>query len=134
MAAELPRLSGEWDSYYRYPSSGRGDDALWGRHVLEAMQEGNLLQLQSAPDSKSVVTMELQLDEAGQRAAGTWREETEPDGYYHGAVYEGTIEFEVGSDGQRLNGRWQGAGREGEMNSDVWDLVRPGVERTEDKA
>ena len=120
-------LSGRWQSFYRYPSSGRGNDAMWGRHVLEAIQTDDALHFESVPDSKSHVVIDVTMDESG-LASGTWREDTEPDGYYKGAVYEGTIELQPADGGERLNGTWHGKGKNGEMNSDIWELTRNGTE------
>ncbi|HSX30501.1 MAG TPA: hypothetical protein VLE99_01135 [Candidatus Saccharimonadales bacterium] len=117
-------LTGNWRSFYRYPSSGRGNDEQWGRHELAATQTGNAVEFESVDGSKSHVIITIKLSDGGKTATGTWREETNPEGYYKGAVYDGTIEFTVTADGRRLNGTWHGAGKEGEMNSDIWELVR----------
>jgi len=121
-------LSGNWRSFYRYPSSGRGGDEFWGRHVMIARQSGSSIHLESVPESKSHVIIDLEVDDAGQ-ATGTWREETELDGYYKGAIYEGTIELKVSEDGQRMSGIWHGEGSDGEMNTDVWELTKEGIEQ-----
>jgi hypothetical protein len=116
-------LSGDWNSYYRYSSSGRGDD-FWGQHLLQATQTGSKLRLESEAGAPSRIVMELELDAAGEAATGTWSEETDPEGYYKGKRFEGTIELKVADTGIRMNGVWHGAGTDGEMNSDVWDLAK----------
>ena len=120
-------FEGAWRSFYRYPSSGRDNDAMWGRHLLAATQTGGALHFESVPSSKSHVVIDVEISDDG-RASGTWREETDPDGYYQGAVYEGTIELTLAEDGSRFSGTWYGKGSGGEMNSDVWELVRDGAE------
>lgn len=124
---DVSDLSGLWRSFYRYPSSGRGGDEFWGRHIVQGTQSGNTLRLESVPDSKSYLLLELQLDQDAGTANGTWREETELDGYYEGAIYEGTIELKIVENGQRLSGIWHGKGKEGDMNSDVWEFTKNGI-------
>jgi hypothetical protein len=120
-------LEGLWRSCYRYPSSGRDSEEFWGRHTVRATHSGTSLKFESVPDSASHVTVELHMDRDG-KAAGTWREETDPHGYYKGAVYEGTIALSLSPDGKRLSGTWRGRGKNGEMNSDVWEITRDGVD------
>jgi len=116
-------LSGDWHSYYRYPSTGRGAD-FWGQNTLRASQNGTVLRFESLPESPSYVLLELELTEDGKMARGTWRERTDPDGYYEGAEYEGTIELRVAENGGRLNGVWHGTDKEGKVQSDIWELAR----------
>lgn len=120
-------LDGLWRSFYRYPSSGRDGDEFWGQHVVQATYTGDAVRLESVPGSKSHLLLELQLDPGGRTATGTWREETEQDGYYKGAVYEGTIDLEVSADGQRMSGTWHGKGTDGAVNSDVWEFTKNGI-------
>ena len=123
MTAPTGTFAGTWKSFYRYSSSSRGED-FWGQHVLAVTQTGDKIHLESTPDSKSQVTIDLQLSEDGRAATGTWRERTEPDGYYKGAVYDGTIELEVSPGGDRMSGTWHGKGKDGADNSDIWELVK----------
>jgi len=122
-------LGGLWQSFYRFASSGRAGDEFWGRHILAATQSGNMLHLESVPNSKSQVVLELELSADARKATGTWREQTDPTGYYKGVTYEGTIELEVTEDGQRMSGFWHGKGSDGEMNTDVWELTKNDVEQ-----
>lgn len=115
--------TGDWRSYYRYPSTGRAGD-YWGQHLLHATQDGNTIRLESGPESASQVTMELTLDIDGKIARGTWQERTDLEGYYKGAVYEGTIELNIAENGERMNGVWHGAGKDGAMNTDIWELAK----------
>jgi len=126
-------LEGLWRSFYRYPSSGRENDALWGRHLVGATVDGNNLHIESVPGSKSQVTIELTFAADG-TAEGTWREATNPDGYYKGVVYEGTITLKLSDDRRRLNGTWHGKGKGGEVNSDIWELTRDGIDEANSEA
>lgn len=119
----MVELSGNWRSYYRYPSTGRGED-FWGEHALRASQTGNSLTLESDPNSPSYVLMELELDTDSAMASGVWRERTDPGGYYKGLEYAGTVELKLAAKGDRMNGVWHGAGRNGKINSDIWELAK----------
>jgi hypothetical protein len=116
-------LVGDWNSYYRYPSTGRGED-FWGQDLLHAKQEGNKLTLETGSDSSSHQIAELELSPDGTIAQGVWAEDTDPDGFYEGRRFEGTVEFKITADGQRMSGIWHGAGRDGRMHSDVWELAK----------
>jgi hypothetical protein len=128
----MTKLSGDWHSYYRYPSSGRGDD-FWGQHILHATQTGDTsLVLKTGPESQSQVIMELELRPDEDLAVGTWQEHTDPNGYYKGVLYEGTIELKLAENGKRMNGVWHGAGKDGKMNSDIWELAKVNTEDISD--
>src|ERR1700761_5397954 len=99
----MVNLSGDWHSYYRYPSTSRGAD-FWGQNVLRATQDGRVLRFEAQPDGAEYVLLELELTEDGTMARGTWRERTDPDGYYKGAEYEGTIELRIAENGERMSG------------------------------
>ncbi len=116
-------LSGTWHSTYRYPSSGRGGD-FWSNHTLEATQKDTTVELKSDSGGLSHVSMSLACDFSAGTATGAWHEQTNPEGYYEGREYEGTVTFVIAPDGQRLDGTWQGEGKDGTTNSDVWYLSR----------
>jgi hypothetical protein len=59
----------------------------------------------------------------GQVVTGTWTEQTDPDGYYKGAVYHGAIQLLSEPSGHRMTGRWIGFGRELEINDGPWTLT-----------
>jgi len=116
-------FSGDWYSHYRYPSSGSGDN-FWGQHLLRATQDGNRLIIQNGVDSPSHVVIELELRLDEQIAIGTWRERTDSGGHYKGAMYQGTIELKIVENGTRMSGIWHGTGKDGSMNSDIWELTK----------
>jgi len=117
-------LTGDWHSYYRYPSSGRGGDSFWGQDLLHASHNGDTLKFETGPDSAAHIVIDLKLSQDGTMASGTWYERTDPNGYYKGAEYEGTIELHVVGNGERLNGVWHGKGSDGTMHSDIWELAK----------
>jgi len=53
---------------------------------------------------------------------GTWTEETNPGGYYQGAVYHGAIQMLVEPTGRKMSGKWAGFGRDFDVNTGPWSL------------
>jgi hypothetical protein len=115
------RLSGIWHSRYLYHSTGR-DQEFEGQHYVVLRQRGDRLVGQSLPHSTgSHLDLELSVD--GSIATGTWTERTSPTGYYHGAVYHGTIQLVVNPMGRAMNGKWLGFGANFKVNTGEWDLA-----------
>ena len=81
-------LTGIWLSSYDYESTGRGS-TFTSHHYVAVVQHGARLQVRSMPGSRSRLLMDLTAN--GQVLTGTWTEETNPAGYYQGAVYHGAI-------------------------------------------
>ena len=114
-------LTGIWLSRYEYVSSGRGGQTYSSLHYCMIIQHGDRLQLRSLPGTApSRLGMDLVAD--GMAITGTWKEATNPDGYYKGSVYSGAIQLLLDPTGHRMNGRWLGYGREWEINDGVWTL------------
>jgi len=111
-------LTGIWLSKYTYPSSSRGK-VYTGAHNVLLIHRGSKVQARSI-GSPSRLLMDLTAD--GSVLTGTWREETDPDGYYRGATYHGAIQLTVGPSGHRMKGQWAGFGKDGEVNSGPWTL------------
>jgi transcriptional regulator with XRE-family HTH domain len=111
-------LTGIWLSKYQYPSSSRGKVYSGAHHVL-LIHRGSKVQVRSI-GSPSKLLMDLTAE--GNVLTGTWREETDPDGYYRGATYHGAIQLTVGPSGHRMKGQWAGFGKDGEVNSGPWTL------------
>jgi transcriptional regulator with XRE-family HTH domain len=111
-------LTGIWLSKYQYPSSSRGKVYSGAHHVL-LIHRGSKVQARSI-GSPSKLLMDLTAE--GNVLTGTWREETDPDGYYRGATYHGAIQLTVGPSGHRMKGQWAGFGKDGEVNSGPWTL------------
>jgi DNA-binding transcriptional regulator YiaG len=113
--------SGVWLSRYEYYSSGRGD-TFTGRHYVVLLQHGDRLTVRSLPGSSdSPLTMDLTVD--GSVIAGTWVEQTAPQGYYRGARYHGAIQLLAEPTRRRLTGKWVGFGKEMDVNTGPWELV-----------
>jgi transcriptional regulator with XRE-family HTH domain len=111
-------LTGIWLSKYKYPSSSRGQ-VYTGAHNVLLIHRGSKAQVRSI-GSPSRLLMDLTAD--GSVLTGTWREETDPDGYYRGATYHGAIQLTIGPSGHRMKGQWAGSGKDGEVNSGPWTL------------
>jgi transcriptional regulator with XRE-family HTH domain len=114
-------LTGIWLSKYEYPSSSRGQWYAGAHHVL-LIQRGSQIQARSIGSPSKLL---IDLTAEGNVLTGTWREETDPAGYYRGATYHGAIQLTVGPSGHRMKGQWAGFGKDGEVNSGPWilDLV-----------
>jgi hypothetical protein len=120
-APALGLLTGIWLSRYEYTSSSRGGKVFDGCHHLLLVQRGTRVQARSiAGSAPSRLIMDLTAD--GAVLTGTWREETDPAGYYAGAVYHGAIQLVTGPSGHRMKGQWTGFGKDGEVNTGPWQL------------
>jgi hypothetical protein len=119
-AAQGP-LTGIWRSTYEYVSSGRGGKSFSSEHYLVLIQYGTKLQARSLPESAtSRLAMDLTVN--GQVVTGAWTEQTEPDGYYQGAVYHGAIQMLLEPTGRKMTGKWVGFGRDFDVNTGAWRL------------
>ena len=112
-------LTGIWLSGYEYESTGRGASFM-SRHYVAVVQHGGRLQARSMPGSRSRVMMDLTAN--GQVLTGTWTEETNPVGYYRGAVYHGAIQLLLEPTGRKMTGKWVGFGRDFDLNTGPWNL------------
>lgn len=114
-------LTGIWHSWYDYVSSGRDGQTFTGHHYVIVIQHGARLQVRSiAGSSDSPLMMDLTVN--GQVVTGTWTEQTNPDGYYQGAVYHGAIQMLLEPTGRKMSGQWAGFGRDFEVNTGPWTL------------
>ena len=116
----MTSYAGIWLSRYEYFSSSRNATFTSEHHVL-VEEDGDLLTVNSvsgSADSDLWMTLAVQ----GGVATGTWTENTDPDGYYHGARYDGALRLEVDAGGRYMTGKWIGFGRNGEANTGPWTL------------
>lgn len=118
-------FSGVWRSHYRYPSSGRGGE-FDGEHYVQIHRRGHFLIIESLPDvNKSYLLIKLTVD--GNIATGTWEEETDPNGYYKGAVYNGAIQLVTDGEHKRLSGKWLGHNKESTIEAGPWEIEYSGA-------
>jgi transcriptional regulator with XRE-family HTH domain len=120
-AGQYGPLSGIWLSAYQYYSSGRGQSFTGTHHVL-VLQRGARLMARSLPRAAGSL-LSLDMSANGQVITGTWTEQTDPAGYYKGAVYHGAIQLLAEPSGHRMTGRWIGFGRDLEINDGPWTLT-----------
>lgn len=118
-AARYGPLTGIWLSEYEYPSSGRG--TLVNRHYVVMLQRGARLMVRSVPAARSALSMDMAVN--GHVVTGTWTEQTDPAGYYRGAVYHGAVQLLLDPTGHRMAGEWVGFGREMTVNHGTWSLT-----------
>jgi hypothetical protein len=69
----------------------------------------------------------MDLTANGQVLTGTCTEETDPAGYYPGAVYHGAIQLLLEPTGRKMTGRkmtgkWVGFGRDFDLTTGPWTL------------
>lgn len=113
-------LNGIWLSRYTFESSGRGKTYSSGHYVM-VIQHGAKLQIRSLPDTAAGrLLMDLTVN--GATVTGTWTEETNPGGYYQGAVYHGAIQMLLEPSGRKMSGKWVGFGRDFDLNTGPWSL------------
>ena len=118
--SEAAPLNGIWLSRYRYESSGRGAWFDSGHYVL-VVQQGARVHVRSLPrTAPGRLIMDLTVN--GQAITGTWTEETNPGGYYQGAVYHGAIQMLLEPSGRKMAGQWAGFGRDFDVNTGPWSL------------
>lgn len=123
-------LTGIWLSEYSYPSSSR-NKIYTSRHYTLILQRGQGLMVRSLPKQESMLSLDLTVN--GHMTKGNWTEITANGGYYHGSVYDGTIQMEINQAGDRMKGKWLGFGRDpGEINDGPWTFTR--VDAKYDKA
>jgi transcriptional regulator with XRE-family HTH domain len=113
-------LNGIWVSRYTYESSGRGA-SFSSAHYTLLLQHGAQLQVRSLPETAAGRLM-LDLAVNGAVVTGTWTEETNPGGYYQGAVYHGAIQMLLEPSGRKMAGKWVGFGRDFDLNTGPWSL------------
>lgn len=116
---------GIWKSSYSYPSSGRGKE-FEGHHFVRAHKKDNHLVFESAAETSSSYLI-IRLSVEDHIATGSWQEQTEPDGYYKGAVYYGAIQMVVSDDGKEMKGKWVGFGKDMSVNVGPWELTFVGT-------
>lgn len=122
--------SGVWKSTYSYPSSGRGA-SFEGHHYVGLHKIDNHWVFESLPEvNKSYVIIRLSIED--DIATGSWQEQTQPEGYYKGAVYYGAIQLVIGEGGKKMVGKWVGFGKDMEVNVGPWELTYVGKELPDD--
>jgi transcriptional regulator with XRE-family HTH domain len=114
-------FNGIWLSRYEYESSGRGGVTFSNAHYVMLVQHGAKLQVRSLPGTTTGrLIMDLTIN--GVVLTGNWTEETNPEGYYQGAIYHGAIQMLAEPSGRKMMGKWVGFGRDFDLNTGPWSL------------
>lgn len=116
---------GIWKSLYRYPSDERGEE-FEGQHYMRLHRKNNRLIFESAAETSSSYLM-IRLSINDHVATGSWQEETDPNGYYKGAVYYGALQMILSDDGREMKGKWIGFGKDMTVNVGPWELTYVGT-------
>lgn len=113
-------LNGIWVSRYEFESSGR-QSTFSSAHYVVVLQHAAKIQARSLPHTApGRLLMDLTVN--GSVLTGTWTEETNPAGYYQGAVYHGAIQMLLDPSGRKMSGKWVGFGRDFDLNTGPWSL------------
>ncbi|MFI0983557.1 XRE family transcriptional regulator [Streptomyces sp. NPDC021093] len=120
-----PQYNGVWLSRYEFYSSSR-DETFVGAHYVVLIQHGNRLTGRSLPGGSANPDSQLALDLTLDRnvVTGSWTEQTATDGYYQGARYHGALQMLAEPTGRRLAGKWVGFGKDFDVNTGPWELVK----------
>jgi hypothetical protein len=113
--------AGTWHSTYTYESSSRAE-TLTDERDVDLNLAGQSVWIASQPADPSLLEMNLTAE--GNLLTGTWRERTDPAGYYAGAAFTGAAQFILAGDGLSMFGRWVGHSRDlSEVNAGTWTLI-----------
>ena len=117
-------IHGVWKSHYRFPSSSREKEFEIDYYVRAHRVDGHIVFATVPGTSSSYVVVRLYFDELV--GTGSWQEETDPEGYYKGAVYHGAIQVVASEDHKHLKGQWVGFGKNMQVNTGPWEFTYVG--------
>lgn len=132
----MPTLTGIWESRCTYESSSRGETFV-DRANLVVIQSANDVTARSidgsVTDGGSIL---MRLAVRGRVVTGTWEQTTGAESYYRGGEFFGALQFQVDATNSHLNGAWTGFGRDFDVNTGPWELIRreTGTGRTDNYA
>lgn len=118
--SEIVVLNGIWLSRYEYESSSRNAIFTAAHYVLLLQQDARLLVRSLPGTAPGRLMMDLTVNVLA--LTGTWTEETNPAGYYRGAVYHGAVQMLLEPSRTRMSGKWVGFGRDLDVNTGPWSL------------
>lgn len=120
----MPTLTGIWESRCTYESSSRGETFVDRAHLV-LIHAGDEITARSidgsVTDGGSIL---MRLTQKGRVITGTWEQTTGPDSYYRGQQFHGAVQFQLEAAGAYMGGQWVGFGREFDINTGPWTLVR----------
>lgn len=117
-------FSGIWRSSYRF-KSGLTNEILETEHYVTMHQKGKYLIVESLPNSQgSYLWAKFTLD--GRLATGMYHSENSPLSSKKGAIYYGAAQMLIDEDGQALQGKGVGYGKDLEIKTSDWKLMHVG--------
>lgn len=120
----MPTLTGIWESRCTYESSSRGETLVDRAHLI-LIHAGNEITARSITGSVTgggAILIRLEL--RGRVVTGTWEQTTGEESYYRGQQFHGAIQLQVEATGGRMKGAWTGFGRDFDVNTGPWELLR----------
>lgn len=132
----MPSLTGIWESRCTYDSSTRGTRHVDLAHLIlvHAGDEITARSIDGSVTDDGIIMMKL--IQRGRVITGTWEQTTGPTSYYRGSQFFGAMQLQLEASGARMNGAWVGFGRDFDINTGPWELIRrePGTSRREEYA
>lgn len=123
-------FSGVWLSSYTFHDVERDKD-FKSEHYVRIFQSGDNLVIESLPGKNSAYLI-LRLHLMGNIATGSWQEETSPEGFFKGSIYNGAIQLIVSDDKKSMKGKWVAFVSSKQVNSNIWELKYLGEQLHED--
>jgi hypothetical protein len=120
--ADTNDFSGLWHSIYYYTSSVRSG-LFKSEYDIKIYPKDHQLIMESEPNDTGSYVL-VRLTQNGRVATGTWQEQTSPSGAYEGSVCDGAIQLVLSEDSNEWHGMWVAYGRNMEVRSGYWDIVR----------
>lgn len=115
---DLPEF---WHSSYRYYSPDFKAE-FDSEHEVRLHHNGNQVIIESLPKgNKSYLVMRLSFND--DLLTGTWEEETDPKGFYKGAIYHGAVQLQVIEDGKKIFGRYVTRNTRNDIVDGSWTLT-----------
>lgn len=123
-------FSGIWLSSYSFHDTVRKAN-FRSEHYVRIFQSGDRLVVETIPGKNSAyLILRLYLD--GDLATGSWQEQTSPEGFYKGMIYNGAIQLIVSPEKNAMDGKWVGFTPSKEIDSGTWQITFLGDELHED--
>jgi hypothetical protein len=115
-------FSGVWHSKYRVPS-GTNHKIVETEHDVVMYRHGNHLVIETLPREDGSYMM-ARFTIEGRIVTGTYHSENSPNSAAKGAVYFGAAQLVLSDDGNTLDGKAVGFGKDMEVKMSEWTLTR----------
>lgn len=115
-------FSGVWHSKYRVPS-GPDQKIIETEHDVVMYKHGSHLVIETLPKEDGSYMM-ARFTIEGRIITGTYHSENSPKSATKGAVYFGAAQLVLNEDGDKLEGKAVGFGRDMQVKMSDWTLTR----------